>query len=71
MVHLLQPLLEAMDVDLAISLRIEGTPQLLQSLIALFFCLPVHLPSFPQPVICAGSSSAGLSGSCGFGSVSS
>jgi hypothetical protein len=55
MVHLLQALLEAMEVDLPIPTGVQRFPQLLQPLISLFVCLFVHLPVLLRAVICGGS----------------
>jgi len=55
MVHLLQALLEAMEVDLPIPTGIQRLPQLLQPLIPFFVCLVVHRPVVLRAVICGGS----------------
>jgi hypothetical protein len=55
MVHLLQALLEAMEVDLPIPTGIQRLPQLFQPLIPFFVCLFVHRPVVLHAVICGGS----------------
>ena len=58
MVHLLQSLLEAIDVDLPIASGVQCIPYLLQPLLPLYFALLIHLPVVPRAAICGVSWSA-------------